>query len=257
MAITALEFMVLASLRAHQILLPGASVLELGQSNWYGDVSPDQFEEEIRRLCIDPIERDKNLRSIAESIAARRPGQLYELANLFFDVIVGVKDYAAVDPGSPGSRYQFDLNLPVPIDQQFDLLINIGTAEHIFNVFQFFKTAHERTKTNGLMLHSAPFNGWPDHGFYNFQPTFFFDLARANKYEILSFICARVQPFEYVQVRDHDHVPQLIQAGKIPAGSHINVVFRKTTDADFIVPTQAYYAGALSKESERAWHELR
>jgi len=94
-------------------------------------------------------------------------------------------------------------------------------------------------------------------GFSTLQPTFYFDLARANGYEILSFICGKLKPFEYVQVRNHDEIPQLIKLGKIPAGSHINVVFRKTTDSEFAVPMQAYYAGALSKESQRLWHELR
>jgi hypothetical protein len=170
---------------------------------------------------------------------------------------VQVGSYASIDPGTPGSQYRFDLNLPVSIAQKFDLVLNIGTAEHIFNVYQFFKTTHDLTAPGGLMMHSSPFTGWPDHGFFNFQPTFFFDLARANHYEILSFICGRIKPLEYVQVRNHDDIPLLIQSGKIPAGSHINVLFRKTTDADFIVPMQGYYAGTLSKESSRFWHELR
>jgi hypothetical protein len=257
MAITALEFTVLASLRAHQILLAPPRVLELGQSNWYGDVSLDDFVQEIRRAVVEPAERDRQLSRLAESVAARRPDQLYEIARIFFDTIVRAREYSAIDPGSPGSRFQFDLNLPVPIEEKFDLVLNFGTAEHIFNVYQFFKTAHDRTETGGVMMHTAPFNGWPDHGFFNFQPTFFFDLARANRYEILSFVCGRVKPFEYVQVRDHDHVPQLVKAGKIPASSHINVVFRKRVDAEFAVPVQAYYAGALSKESARLWHEMR
>ena len=257
MAITALEFMVLASLREHQILSLKPRVLELGESNWYGDVSVDSLEQEIRRLVASPPQRDLYISQLNEIERANRPGHLYELAKLFFAAVVQVGKYSAIDPGTPGSRFQFDLNLPVPVTEQFDLTMNIGTAEHIFNVYQFFKTAHERTLTGGLMMHSSPFTGWPDHGFFNFQPTFYFDLARSNRYEILSFICAKFNPFEYVQVQTHDEIPQLILAGKIPAGSHINVVFRKTTDAEFIVPMQGYYAGTLSEESARQWHEMR
>jgi hypothetical protein len=257
MAITALEFMVLGSFREHKILPVKPRVLELGESNWYGDVSFDQFEEDIRRLAIEPADRDRYLRDLHEAISANRPELLYELARIFFNGIVQVGEYSAIDPGTPGSRFRFNLNEPVPVEEKFDLTLNIGTAEHIFNVYQFFKTAHDRTIAGGLMMHSSPFIGWPDHGFFNFQPTFYFDLARANHYEILSFICGRLKPFDYVQVRSHDEIPQLIKTGKIPAGSHINVVFRKTTDADFAVPMQAYYAGALSKESQRLWHELR
>jgi hypothetical protein len=257
MAITALEFMVLSSFREHRMLPQQPSVLELGESNWYGDVSVDELETEIRRLVTDPAQRDRFVSQLAECSRAQRPRLLYELAQIFFSAVVQVGSYAANDPGTPGSTYRFDLNLPVSIEERFDLVLNIGTAEHIFNVYQFFKTAHELTKAGGLMMHSSPFTGWPDHGFFSFQPTFFFDLARANQYEILSFICGRIKPFEYVQVRSHDELPHLIKAGKIPNGSHINVVFRKTTDADFAVPMQGYYAGSLSKASHEFWHEWR
>ena len=257
MAITALEFMVLSSFREHGLLPLKPKVLELGESNWYGDVSMDQLEEEIRRLGSDPVQRDRYLLQLKQALAASRPGLLYELAQIFFAAVVQTGEYSAIDPGTPGSRYKFDLNQPLSIPEQFDLTLNLGTAEHIFNVYQFFKTAHECTTVGGLMMHSSPFTGWPDHGFYNFQPTFYFDLARANGYEILSFICGKLKPFEYVQVRNHDEIPQLIKLGKIPAGSHINVMFRKTTAGEFAAPMQAYYAGALSKESKRLWHELR
>ena len=257
MAITALEFMVLSSLREHELLPAKPSVLELGESNWYGDVLVDELEEAIRRLTTDPWERTRQIEQLNEAVAAQRRGLLYELARIFFASVLGAGSYSANDPGTPASRYRFDLNDPVSINDTFDLVINIGTAEHIFNVFQFFKTAHELTRIGGLMMHSSPFTGWPDHGFFNFQPTFFFDLARANGYEIISVICGKIQPFEYIQVRDHDEIPHLIRAGKIPEGSHINVVYRKSRDSGFAVPIQAYYAGVLSKESVKAWHELR
>ncbi len=150
----------------------------MGQSNWYGDVSLGQFNDEIRRLVTDPRERDEHLQTLADVVSASRPGQLYEIAALFFKAIVQAGEYSAIDPGSPGSRYQFDLNQPVPLAQTFELLLNFGTAEHVFNVFQFFKTAHDLTAVGGIMMHSSPFTGWLDHGFFNFQPTFFFDLAR-------------------------------------------------------------------------------
>jgi hypothetical protein len=249
--------MVLTSFREHQILPPRPRVLELGESNWYGDVTPKQLEQDIYRLIENPDERDRQALRLREIAAANRPDVLYEMARLFFEIALQHSEYSAVDPGTPGSRYRFDLNLPLPIPERFDLVINIGTAEHIFNVHQFFKTAHELTRAGGLMMHSSPFTGWLDHGFFNFQPTFFFDLARANSYEIISFICGRINPFQYVQVNSHDDIPRLIQAKKIPEGSHINVLMRKISDADFQVPVQAYYAGVLSAESRKMWHELR
>ena len=35
------------------------------------------------------------------------------------------------------------------------------------------------------MLHILPFIDWINHGFYNFNPIFFADLAASNEYEIV------------------------------------------------------------------------
>jgi hypothetical protein len=258
LAITSLEYIVFSSLRLHGVLPTSSRVLELGESNWYGDVPVSQMETDIRSFVTDAAACEQILSQLRLAVAINGPQVLYEIARAFFRGIVGATDYRAIDPGTPSSTYQFDLNLPIPLDEQFDIIINNGTAEHVFNVLQFFKTAHERTSGGGLMIHSSPFTGWPDHGFYNFQPTFFFDLARANRYEILSFVCGQIKPLKYVQISSHAEFGQLLKEGKIPPNAHLNVAFRKPKESvDFAMPTQAYYAGALTPEMKRMWHEHR
>jgi hypothetical protein len=255
-AITGLEYVVFSSLRMHGVLPKRSNVLEFGESNWYGDVPVAQLDQDIQNLVRD--DDGGLLRELRGVVAANGPSVLYEIARVFFRGIVDAASYCAIDPGTPTSRYQFDLNFPVPLEEEFDVTINNGTAEHIFNVAQFFKTAHERTRAGGLMIHSAPFTGWPDHGFYNFQPTFFFDLARANQYDIPSFVCGQIKPLKYVQISNHGDFARLLKGGRIPANAHLNVVFRKPGESrDFAMPTQAYYAGALTPEMKRMWHENR
>lgn len=257
-AITGLEYVVLSSLRAHHLLPPQPRVLELGESNWYGDVPVGQLVHGLDEWVADPTAREALRKQLQESGEAHRPDVLYEIARIFFQAVFNPASYAAIDPGTPGSAYRFDLNLPVPMEELFDVTMNIGTAEHIFNVYQFFKTMHERTAPGGLMIHSSPFTGWPDHGFYNFQSTFFFDLARTNHYHILSMVCAPIQPLRLIQISSHDELGTLLKAGKIPNHSHLNVVFKKPdAPAEFAMPTQGYYAGALSPEMARLWRELR
>jgi SAM-dependent methyltransferase len=256
LAITGLEYVVFNSLRSHGLLPARSRVLEFGESNWYGDVPISQLDQDIRTFVTN--DDGALVKELRTSVAANGPQVLYEIARAFFRGIVGAEHYSAIDPGSPTSRYQFDLNFPVPLEEQFDLTINNGTAEHIFNVAQFFKTVHERTRGGGLMVHSAPFTGWPDHGFFNFQPTFFFDIARANRYEILSFVCGQIKPLKYVQITSHGDFGRLIKQERIPANTHLNVVFRKPPDgANFAMPMQAYYAGALTPEMKRMWHDHR
>ena len=257
MAITALEYLVVTSLRDYGQWPAGPSVLETGQSNWYGDVPLDDLAADLARINRDPADRSRLSLDLAEIRSASRPEKLYELAGLFFTGIVGASSYAAIDPGTPGSRYKFDLNFPVPIAESFDVVCNFGTAEHIFNIAQLFMTVHDRCKTGGLMVHSGPFTGWPDHGFYSIHPTTYFDVARENGYAIVSLICARMNPFRYLQVSSHDEMFELIKAGRIPVHSHLNVVFKKMSADEFKMPVQAYYAGALSPAAARGWSELR
>jgi SAM-dependent methyltransferase len=256
-AITGLEFLVFSSLRQHDLLPKKPAVLELGESNWYGDVPIAELEKTIGEFVTDADQRASLLDRLNKAALAAPPQSLYEIARVFFAALTDYASYSSIDPGTPGSKYQFDLNHPVPLEEQFDLVINIGTAEHVFNVHQFFKTAHDLTKSGGMMIHSCPFTGWADHGFYTFQPTFFFDLARANRYTILSFICGQIHPPQWLQISSHDEISGLLKSGRIPKNSHINVVLRKADDpSDFAIPTQGYYAGVLSDELKKRWREL-
>ena len=69
--------------------------------------------------------------------------------------------------------------------QKNNLVINNGTGEHIFNQYSFFKNFHNLTKKNGFMLNILPFIDWINHGFYNFNPIIFADMAASNNYEII------------------------------------------------------------------------
>ena len=85
------------------------------------------------------------------------------------------------------------------LQELFDVTINIGTAEHVFNVHQFFKTAHDRTAPGGLSdSQFAVAQAGRTMGFFCFQPTFFFDIARMNRYQVMSFVIAQFNPLQYV-----------------------------------------------------------
>lgn len=101
---------------------------------------------------------------------------------------LGIGQYLSADIGDPRADYRIDLNYPVQ-DQsrKFDLITNIGTAEHVFNVAQVFITIHQLLKDGGVVLHVLPTLGDCNHGFWNVHPTVYFDLARENGYEILDY----------------------------------------------------------------------
>lgn len=80
-------------------------------------------------------------------------------------------------------------NLNSPLSAQFhgvaDWVIEVGTLEHVFSPADFMPTIVQLLRPGGSVLHFSPFQGSPNHGFFNFQPTFFFSFYRANRFTSL------------------------------------------------------------------------
>lgn len=95
--------------------------------------------------------------------------------------------YDCLDTDGKHGALVLDLNFdPAPAELMgaYDLVTNIGTAEHLINQLNAFRVFHDLTKPGGVMLHLAPHTAM-DHGFYTYQPNFFYALARYNSYEML------------------------------------------------------------------------
>jgi hypothetical protein len=97
-------------------------------------------------------------------------------------------EYASIDvDGTPGS-IPLDLNYdsaPPELEQKFDLVTNFGTTEHVANQLNAFKVIHDLTAIGGIMMHNVPAQGMFNHGLVNYNPKFFWYLARSNGYKLL------------------------------------------------------------------------
>lgn len=71
-----------------------------------------------------------------------------------------------------GAAHTHDLNLPVPakLKSKFDLIIDAGTLEHVFNLPQALANVFDMLRSGGVFVACNPFNGWPAHGLYQFGP---------------------------------------------------------------------------------------
>jgi hypothetical protein len=115
-----------------------------------------------------------------------------------FYAALGFVRYVALDINTERDSIVADLNAPFTVEdsvyrQEFQLVTNNGTGEHLFNQGQVFRHAHELCSIGGVMLHVLPTGpGWTNHGFYNYEPIIFRDLAAANDYQWLFFaLCDR------------------------------------------------------------------
>ena len=105
-------------------------------------------------------------------------------ASLFLKTFYNVRTLKIIDiSGEEGADYIFDLNFPVD-DQDilgaFDFVFDFGTAEHVFDTKAFLNNVFKLLVKDGIYLFSLPSNGWIDHGFIQYSPTFFYDFCAHN-----------------------------------------------------------------------------
>lgn len=83
-----------------------------------------------------------------------------------------------------GCEIMCDLNVYLHPERKYDIVLDVGTVEHCFNIGQAIVNMAEMLNIGGIIIHENPFN-WPNHGFYNLNPTFFADFYAANGFKLL------------------------------------------------------------------------
>jgi hypothetical protein len=266
MAITAVTYLVIRSAFNAGVLPKNAPILEFGEANWYKDVPPETLLGDVDAVVQDPDERAALKRQLKEVIAKVRKGTeietqevAWQLPKIFYRMFFGSQDVVSIDLHGTETSLKLDLNQPFDLGRQFPVTVNNGTAEHIFNVGQFFASVHRCTAPNGLMIHEGPLiNGWVDHGFVNFQPTLFFDMARANRYKIEIFCIAEIKPLSIRQLESREQIVTMAEKGEIPKNPAFFVILRKDLrESDFAFPIQGYYTQTISQRAQKAWQDLR
>ena len=258
MALTAVDYQIFMALRKDGVLPPRPGVLEPGEAQWYGDVPAETLADTIDELTRDAELRAQLHAQLAAALRRESATWSWDLAKVFYRALLDYRRIVAIDLHGTPAALRIDLNHPVTFKEQFDMLVNSGTGEHVFNVFQFFKTCHEVTRPGGIMFHSMPFSGWVEHGFYNFNPTFYWDLAAANGYRVAAMIYTELDPMKLVPLPDRGKILEMARGSELTRNSLLYAIFAKGgSESEFRVPFQAVYSGGLSPEMSQAWHELR
>ena len=179
---------------------------------------------------------------------------------------IGFEDYKSIDINGAYESFQFDLNKNINevynFDKKYDLVINNGTGEHVFNQYSLFLNFHNLTKVNGIMLNILPFIDWINHGFYNFNPIFFADLAASNNYKIIKISLANRDGaelkldgnnfsvlFEQIKpYKNNSKFQKMIEIAKDKIGKNILlvVITQKLSGDIFKIPLQGKYLNDIS-----------
>jgi SAM-dependent methyltransferase len=163
----------------------------------------------------------------------------------------GFSEVHSLDVSSyQGCTHVHDLNQPIPPElvDQYDVVLTVGTIEHVFNPVIALQSAVRMLKVGGTLICGGPVNNWVDHGFYQFSPTLFFDYLAANRFEI--------GPCETLLFGDGQWHSQPLVAGqggtlnRLPLKIVVWLLARKTEYSTFdAVPTQSRYIAPHSRSA--------
>jgi len=152
---------------------------------------------------------------------------------------LGFESHSSIDGFEAENRHVIDLNKEISIQEllehRAELVTNFGTTEHVFNQHSVFNNIHNLCSVGGVMVHSVPIAGNIQHGYYNYQPRMFQEMALINEYEILSFYIAA------------DYWPTLIPYSKENLFRNrfrdlmLLVAFRKNTESPFESPFDGFF----------------
>jgi hypothetical protein len=178
MAINALQVAWISRLATKGIIRSGDSVIEFSPQ----DVLASRRAVERYGLRHQTPETVAELmRKIFDGEKARGSG-IPSFYRLF-----GVEYYRSTDLLDNRVDWVRDFNYLVKLPERFRVATNFGTAEHIFDIGQMFRSMHDALLPGGVALYVLPTFGDINHGFYNIHPTLYFDLAEANGYAIDDF----------------------------------------------------------------------
>lgn len=127
-----------------------------------------------------------------ESAFLQAVGTEFPWAFNTFARALGAEKTSACDASSyEGADYTHDLNLPVPseLEETFDLVIDGGTLEHVFNFPTAMANCMKMVKTGGHLIIFTPINNYCGHGFYQFSPELFYRvLSPENGFEVARMV---------------------------------------------------------------------
>ncbi|MHC1713424.1 MAG: hypothetical protein AB9872_14855 [Solidesulfovibrio sp.] len=148
----------------------------------------------------------------------------------------------------------FDFNqdtISIEEKERYDLILNLGTSEHIINQYNFFKSTHTLCSKGGIMLHILPFSGYLHHGFFNYQPKFFFRTAEENEYTVMDFYVADeslVNDLDSIVINNTSQPDIQHIAGTYSCSqASIHIALRKDSVAPFKAPIDHVFIGVEEK----------
>ena len=185
----------------------------------------------------------------------------HHLTDLYLFKRLGFSEVVRTDFSDfQGAELALDLNqraVPDEHREQYDVLIDGGTIEHVFHLPNSLHNIFSFLKVGGRVIHMSPSSNHVDHGFYMFSPTLFWDYYEANKFDFSSFKFIEYNRWGNVQKWwAADYQPnclRFVSGGGLPRGQYgIALTATKTEQSTCdVIPQQHRYAKTWARTAKR------
>lgn len=223
-----------------EVLKPGMRIASMGYPDM---IAP---EEIVRGLM-----KDNSIvvfRRDSDAICARhglRPRPIPDAEALF--ELVGCKLDVYDIVAERGCEILCDLNQPglnKQLNIGYDVVLDVGTSEHCFNIAQAVMNMASLVKVGGVIIHENPFN-CGNHGFYSLNPTWYEDFYSQNGFVI-----------EQCALRTRDgrgaDIPRTKRFQFTAEEVNVFAVARRVAEQPFVFPVQSKYAKLIPAAGARA-----
>ncbi len=164
------------------VAVNGGKVLCLGVQDVHA--THDQLAREMQAIKAPVHDIPVNERRYTESQVVPREKRQAHISDVF-----RMLGYAQVDTldfseaESPDIIHNLNEPISAELREQYDLVFDIGTVEHVCDIFQALSNCMALVKPGGVVLHIVPLHGWHNQTYFNFQPMFLQEVYAANGFE--------------------------------------------------------------------------
>jgi SAM-dependent methyltransferase len=229
------------------------SIATLGRQHVY------LTEAELRQAAVD-----RNICLSQADVQLHRDPGLRQLGYLSDDslyALLGFSDSSCIDQSDyEAANETLDLNekeTPLHLREAFDVVLDSGTIEHIFEIGQAMRHCLEMTRTGGRIIHLTPSSNAVNHGLYSVSPTLFADFYGASGCEIERlWLCRSSKHIERCQWDVYDCLAtdrNWLPLGRLDSGIWFTLaVIRKRVDARAAIPQQSFYLSTWRESDKRS-----
>jgi hypothetical protein len=205
---------------------------------------PDMLvtEAQLTKLCgsdiLDRIQFREDSRSILQWHGlANSMTRMAESQSLF--TALGMSTDFLDIYASRGFEIVADLNKPLPseLHGRYDLIYDGGTVEHCFNIGQVMRNILQLGKVGACIVHINPLNYY-NHGFFNFNPTFYHDFYTQSGNRLASEFYGVYGPVLNSQLIT---LPPLKGFSSVPERTTVMVAAQKLVEGEPVWPLQSKY----------------